>query len=111
MKLNPTVVALVCIMSLGATLAATAVGAQGVVNINSAGAAELMLLPRIGPSVAQRILDHREKNGQFKSKEELMLVRGIGEATFALIEPYVSISGATTLTEKVKVPKKDTEGS
>ena len=70
---------------------------------------ELMLLPRIGPSVAQRIVEFRDKNGRFKATEDLLLVRGVGEKTFELIEPHVAVSGETTLTEKVTVPKQQPE--
>lgn len=77
-----------------------------VININSASAAELARLPRVGPSVAARILEYREKNGGFKKAEDLMLVRGIGEKTFELIQPYVALSGTTTLTDKVASPRK-----
>ncbi len=75
------------------------------VNINTAEATQLVLLPRVGPSVAQRILAHRKENGPFKKAEDLMLVTGIGEKTFELIKPYVAISGETTLKEKVKSGK------
>jgi competence protein ComEA len=88
-----------------APIAAAAAEASGVVNVNTASAAQLELLPRIGPSVAQRIVEHREENGKFASLEDLMLVRGIGERTFALLKPYVALSGETTLAEKVRVPK------
>ena len=81
-----------------------------VVNINSADAAQLALLPRVGPSVAQRILDFRKENGPFKSTEDLMLVQGIGEKTFQLIKPYVATSGETTLKEKVKATPRPAEG-
>jgi competence protein ComEA len=84
-----------------------AFAATGQVNVNAASVEQLQLLPRIGPSVAARIVEHREKNGAFKTAEDLMLVRGIGEATFDLLKPYVALSGATTLTEKVSVPKKE----
>jgi competence ComEA-like helix-hairpin-helix protein len=77
-----------------------------VVNVNSADAGQLALLPRVGPSVAQRILDYRKKNGPFKSAEDLMLVQGIGEKTFQLLKPYVATSGETTLHEKVKAGSK-----
>jgi competence protein ComEA len=79
--------------------------AQGVVNINSADVASLSLLPRVGPAVAQRIVEHREQNGKFQKKEDLLLVRGIGDATFELIAPYVVIEGETTLKEKVRLPR------
>jgi|GEM_PF-1736054 competence protein ComEA len=76
--------------------------APRVVNINSADAAQLALLPRVGPALAQRILDFRQENGDFEAPEELILVRGIGEKTFELLEPYVTVKGKTTLTEKVR---------
>jgi competence ComEA-like helix-hairpin-helix protein len=78
---------------------------KGVVNINSADAQQFQLLPRIGPSVAERILAFRTQNGPFKSTDDLMLVTGIGEKTFALIKPHVVLSGETTLGEKVRVPR------
>ena len=74
---------------------------QGQVNVNTAGVEGLALLPRIGPSVAASIVEHREANGPFKAIEDLMLVRGIGEKTFELIKPYLALSGETTLSEKV----------
>ena len=73
-----------------------------VVNINNADASQLALLPRVGPSVAGRIVDYRKQNGGFKKTEDLMLVQGIGEKTFELIKAYVAIAGETTLREKVK---------
>lgn len=82
---------------------------KAVVNINTADTEALMLLPRVGPSVAQRIVEFREKNGRFKTTEDLMLVRGVGERTFELIKPHIAISGDTTLVEKVQVPKGQTE--
>ncbi len=85
----------------------------GVVNLNNASAEQLQMLPGIGPAVAQRIVEHREKVGAFKQTEDLMLVRGIGEKSFEKLRPYVATAGATTLTEKVSLPKatKSTEGS
>ena len=73
-----------------------------VVNINNADASQLAMLPRVGPSVAGRIVDYRKQNGAFKKAEDLMLVQGIGEKTFELIKPYVATAGETTLREKVK---------
>ncbi|HSM14266.1 MAG TPA: helix-hairpin-helix domain-containing protein [Thermoanaerobaculia bacterium] len=74
---------------------------KGVVNVNSASAAELERLPGVGPSLAARIVEHREQHGAFKAKEDLMLVRGIGEKSYERLAPYVAISGATTLAERV----------
>lgn len=81
------------------------------VNVNTADATQLVLLPRVGPSVAQRILAHRKENGPFKKAEDLMLVQGIGEKTFELLKPYVATSGETTLKEKVKSSKSSSSGS
>ena len=78
------------------------VAASGKVNINEAGIDELTLLPRVGAVVAERIVEFRQENGSFQQAEDLMLVKGIGERTFELIEPWVTLEGDTTLTEKVK---------
>lgn len=72
------------------------------VNINSADAGQLALLPRVGPSVAQRIVEYRKQNGPFKKAEDLMLVQGIGEKTYQLLKPYLATAGETTLREKVR---------
>lgn len=103
--------------TLGAVLLAFAMPAQAApaaekaININSADATQLALLPRIGPSVAQRIVDYRKKNGPFKTTDDLMLVQGIGEKTYQLIKPYVAVSGESSLKEKVKSGKaKDKKG-
>jgi competence ComEA-like helix-hairpin-helix protein len=79
------------------------------VNVNTADAAQLALLPRVGPSIAQRIVDYRKQNGPFKKAEDLMLVRGIGEKTYDLLKPYVATSGETTLKEKVKASRSGSE--
>jgi competence protein ComEA len=96
-------------MLLAATLAGTALAAPGSgnaqVNINTATVQELQLLPRVGPALAQRIVDFRSANGPFKAPEELTRVKGIGEKSFSGLAPYVSVSGATTLKEKVKLPR------
>ena len=83
---------------------------QKVVNINEASASQLALLPRVGPSLSARIVEFREENGKFKAPADLMLVRGIGEKTFQLMEPYIAVSGETTLAEKVRpsqIPAKE----
>jgi len=77
----------------------------GVVNINTADTTQLALLPRVGPALAQRIVEFREANGKFKDAGDLVLVQGIGEKTFALLKPYVALSGETTLHEKVRLSR------
>jgi competence protein ComEA len=61
------------------------------ININTAPADILDKLPRIGPKVAQRIIDFRKQNGPFKKVEELMKVKGIGEKTFAKLKDLITI--------------------
>jgi competence protein ComEA len=71
------------------------------VNINTASAAELAYLPRLGAKVAARIVEHR-KEKPFARPEDLMEVKGIGEKLFVTLKPYVSVSGPTTLNSKVR---------
>jgi len=68
------------------------------VNINSAGLNELQSLPRIGPKIAQRILDFRKEHGPFKRIEELMKVRGIGEKVFNNLRDLIT-AGADVQTK------------
>ena len=63
----------------------------GILNINTATAAELETLPKIGPVLAQRIVDYRQDNGPFTSLEGLLEVVGIGEEIFAAIEDLVAV--------------------
>ncbi len=59
------------------------------VDVNHAGAPELDELPGIGPVLARRIVEHREKNGPFRSIEELRAVRGIGPSLIARLSGRV----------------------
>jgi competence protein ComEA len=66
----------------------------GKVNINTASAAQLEALPGIGPSLAARIVEYRTKSGSFRSPQELMNVKGIGEKSFAKLEAYLTVGDA-----------------
>ena len=74
---------------------------QKVVNINQASAEEIARLPRVGAKLAGRIVEHRTQHGAFKRPEDLMQVKGVGEKLFSTLRPYVTVSGPTTLAEKV----------
>jgi len=61
------------------------------VNLNRATAAELDALPRIGPAMAQRIVDYRSANGPFAAIEDLRNVTGIGDKTFEALKDLVTV--------------------
>ena len=67
-----------------------------VVNLNTATKADLEKLPGVGPAMAQRILDYRQKIGGFKKAEDLMNVQGIGEKSFLKIKPLVTVVAPKT---------------
>jgi competence protein ComEA len=62
----------------------------GKVNINTADAATLETLPRVGPAMAERIIAWREANGRFTAVEDLMSVSGVGEKTFDALKDLVT---------------------
>lgn len=75
----------------GAVLASGANDVAGLVNINTASAAELQTLSGIGPSMGQSIIDERTKNGAFASVDDLMRVSGIGEKKLAKIKDCICV--------------------
>lgn len=80
---------------LSALVAGPAIAADepGRVDINTASAAELESLPGVGPAKAQAIVAHREV-APFKSTDELVDVKGIGEKLYAQLKDRVTITGA-----------------
>jgi len=84
----------------GADGASTA--ATGTINLNSASAEQIALLPRVGLKLAERVVAYRKTNGPFKKVEDLMEVKGVGEKLFVVLRPHLTVSGNTTLTQKVK---------
>lgn len=78
--------------------------ADGVVNIQTATAEQLQLLPGIGPSKAEAIITYRTAH-PFQRVEDILRVRGIGRATFRRLRSMISVSGATTMTTDVATPR------
>ncbi len=65
--------------------------AQETVELNTATAAELQTLPRIGERTAERIIEYRREHGRFEKIEDLMNIRGIGERTFLRLRPLIRV--------------------
>lgn len=63
----------------------------GPVNLNTATLAQLDALPGVGPVLAQRILDHREQHGGFRSVSDLRQVEGIGDARYEQLKDLVTV--------------------
>lgn len=74
----------------------------GKVNLNTATLSQLEDLPGIGPALAARIIEHRQKNGGFKSVEDVMAVKGIGEKNFAKIQGFLSVGSPAASKETPK---------
>ncbi|MBY6276067.1 helix-hairpin-helix domain-containing protein [Symbiobacterium thermophilum] len=76
--------------TLGGSGAAAGSGGTTLVNINTAGQAELETVPGIGPALARAIITYRTEHGPFQSVDDLINVSGIGSKTLEKIRPYVT---------------------
>jgi competence protein ComEA len=104
MTLRRCVPALVLTLSLAAVAltasplvpdaAAAAPAETKPVDLNAAGAGDLEAVPGIGKSLAARIVAFREKNGAFKSVDDLLKVQGIGEKSLERLRPFLTVSKA-----------------
>lgn len=68
-----------------------AASGDGLVDLNNADQTALETLPRIGPALAQRIIDWRETNGRFRSVDDLLAVPGIGEKMLETLRDLVRV--------------------
>lgn len=81
----------------GASLAVTAAPAdskasvQASVNLNKASAEELMSLKGIGPKTAERIIAYRQEQGPFQTIDQLVMVKGIGNAKFEKLKDQITV--------------------
>lgn len=93
---------IVIMIMLVAAISATALAVNkapkqlvGTVNINTATAAELMLLPGVGKAKADAVISYRQTS-PFKSPQEITKVKGIGDKMFVKIQQNVTVDGPTT---------------
>lgn len=98
------IIATLCASAFAADVQSTA--PAGVININSADASQLSLLPRVGLKAAQRIVDYRTQHGPFRKATDLMQVKGFGDKTYERLSSLIVVKGDTTLTAKVQGPRK-----
>jgi|APLak6261675434_1056106.scaffolds.fasta_scaffold00893_6 competence protein ComEA len=101
-------VVVVLALSAGSALAAksktvTKKEITGVVNLNTATAQQLDLLPGIGAKAAKRIIEHRSKT-PFAKVDDLRKVKGFGAKKLEKLKPFLTTSGPTTVAvKKVKL--------
>ncbi len=77
--------------SMTASAAPTEKKAIPIVDLNTVDSTTLVELPQIGPYTAVRIIEFREKLGGFIDKEQLRDVKGMDDARFAAIQPYINL--------------------
>lgn len=79
------------------------------VNLNTATKDELDSVKGIGPAKAQAIIEYRQKNGQFKSVDDLKNVKGFGEKSVEKMRSELTISGGSSAkkAEKAEVKKEE----
>jgi competence protein ComEA len=88
--------ALALVLAAAPALAGGASQLSGTVNVNTATAEQLQLLPGIGDARARAVIEARKRRGGFERVEDLLEVKGIGEASLEQLRPYVTVKGRTT---------------
>jgi competence protein ComEA len=86
--------AMAALLVSGPAMAAGKAAPTAKVNLNTASVEQLTTLPGVGPKLAARIVEYRQKSGAFRSTQELMNVKGVGEKNFAKIESWLSVGEA-----------------
>ena len=111
-KVMGWVAVVVLAMSAGTALAGKPVMKKelsGVVNLNTASAQQLDLLPGIGEKAAKRIIEHRSKT-PFAKIDDLRKVKGFGAKKLEKLKSYLTPTGPTTVAvKKVKTDSNDSK--
>ena len=82
---------LVVILVVLVNVVSVAAGDTEKININTASSEQLAQLKGIGPNYAAKIIEYREKNGPFKTPEDLMQVPGVGPKTFEANKDLITV--------------------
>lgn len=88
------------LIALAAAIVLAAAPVMAATNLNTATQQQLEALKGIGPSKAKAIIEYRQKNGDFKSVQDLNKVPGFGDKTVARLAPELSLTGETTAPAK-----------
>ncbi|HVY39595.1 MAG TPA: helix-hairpin-helix domain-containing protein, partial [Polyangia bacterium] len=89
--------AVISVVAVGVTAAPAHAGkgVDGVVNLNTAPAAVLALLPGVGPAKADAIVGYRTRR-PFRTVDELVRIKGIGRKMVRRLRPHLAVAGPTT---------------
>ncbi len=114
MKINKrtAIIILVVLLTFGFSALASAKDAslektipvlEGKINVNTATAKELKLLPGIGEKTAANVIEYRTQNGNHTETTSLLKVKGIGKKTLEKINEFIIFKGETTLAKRKSV--------
>jgi competence ComEA-like helix-hairpin-helix protein len=70
--------------------------AQGVINVNTATKEELMMLPGIGEKTASAIVAYRQMNGPFKTTDDMTKIKGMSKKKLDKLRPSLVLTGQNT---------------
>lgn len=85
------VLVILCVLLIGIWMVPGWVAAGDKINLNTADKETLTELTGVGPVIADRIIEYREKNGAFESVEEITEVKGIGPGVLMKIKDYIVV--------------------
>ena len=89
------------------TFAGMAISGHGQLNVNTATAEELQLLPGIGATIAQNIIDYRKANGPFTAIDDLVKVKGVGDAKLKNMRNFIKLEGTSDYRLTEITPKQE----
>ena len=63
------------------------------VDLNAACTEDLIAIPGVGTALANRIIEYRERYGNYVATDELLNIQGMSKELYTTIEPYISLGG------------------